>query len=254
MAVLTKASIRKIASICGPALTEYKIIGVLVERRWVKNEDDFYAKGSDYASGLSHSKAAKIEAIMEYFNRDSTVLAVGAALLSAATDALITDHLDFDDLNRSLGLDGYVYDPRKRIIIPIVGQAEKEIEIQTELEDRLSKLDASFVKIKRGIWDAISSGTSDNLRHALSSSRELLNQVINHLVEGNPEKMTRKERVNKIIRSGSTSEVVNAVAKLVDALYATMSSKEHTQPDFESTVLTARMTEYCLLFVLRKKE
>ncbi len=252
MGVLSKASILRVANLCGPALTEYKIIGVLVENRWVKNEDDFYQKGADYVTGLSHSKAAKIEAILLYFNGDTTVLAASAALLSAAAKELFRDPPNFDDLNRSLGLDGYVYDSRKGTMVPIVGQAEKEAETQTELQERLRKLDPKFSKMEQGIWDAISSGGADNLRHAVSSSRELLNQVIDRLVGGNPDQLTRRQRIEKILGSKSTAKVVDAIAGLVNELYSSMSTLEHTEPDLDTTVLTAKMTEYSLLFILRK--
>ncbi len=208
---LSPASIRKIAKIAA-MMTEHEIIGSLVEEGLVVGERDFYNKSEEYMTSLSNSKAAKSEAILRYFNKDSAVLAAASVLVGQSAQRFHPGP-DIDDLNRSLIRDGFQFDPTKGKITPVTGTPEDEEKIQTELDQRLVRLKPDLQRIHEGIWDAISSGSADKLRQANASARELLRQTIDNLVGGNPEKLSRKARIKKILQSKSRAELVEAVGK-----------------------------------------
>jgi len=247
---LSPASIRKIARIAA-MMTEHEMIGTLVEEGLLQGEQDFYNKSEDYMTSLSRSKAAKSEAILKYFNKDSTVLAAGGVLIQQAIQRFHPGP-DIENLNRSLVRDGLQYDPMSGRIVPATGAPEEEKKLQTELDRRLWNLNPEFQRMHEGLWDAISSGSADKLRQANSSARELLRQTVDHLVGNGLEKMSRKARIKRILQSESRGELVDAIAELVDQLYGAQSAQEHSRPDPDTVILTAKITEYCLLYVLRK--
>ena len=138
----------------------------------------------------------------------------------------------------------------EKTLLPTTGNLQVESELASELDETLKKLDPKFPVMRQGIWDAISSTNKDKARHAIASSRELLSQAIDKLAGNPPGNHTRKERIRKILGSKAESELVDAVGNLVDKVYALSSSGAHTGPSVKKAVLCAKMTEYCLLFIL----
>jgi len=250
--ILSNASIRSIAKI-GCLLTEHAIIGILITEELLRDEAHYHEIVSHYASKTSFSKEAKIEAILLYFNNDPRVLGAASSLISE-TIKQVTPPPDIQQLNRFLTRDGLQYDPKTARIIPSTGEPKIEEEISSELDKRLAKLGKRYVSMRKGVWDAISSGSEDSLRHATASSRELLRQVIDLLAGEGQGNLTRKDRIRQILHSESRTTVVNATADLVEGIYESQSASEHTESDLDTTILTAKMTEYCLLFILRKAQ
>lgn len=252
MPILGNASISLIAEI-GSYLTEHTIIGIFIMKGLVSDEEHYGEIVSDYASKTSFSKVSKIEGILHYFNNEPKVLGAASALISKTIEQ-VKPPPDIEQLNGYLIRDGLRYDPTTAQIITLSGQQLIEERISSELEDRLTKLGNHFAAMHKGIWDAISSGSEDSLRHATVSARELLRQVIDVLAGEDQHNLTRKARIERILHSESRTEVVDAVACLVDAIYSSQSASEHTEPDFNTVILVAKMTEYCLLFILREAQ
>nr|MDO8099657.1 hypothetical protein [Candidatus Njordarchaeota archaeon] len=217
--------------------------------RFVESEEEYGEIISDYKSPLSNSKEAKVEAVLRCFNEEPKVLGATSSLLATAKS-----RLDVEELNRYLIRDGYEYDSEKKQIIPSTGHPEIEAKILSELESRLANLGDEFPPIHSGVWDAISSGTEDSLRQAVSSSRELLSQVVRKLTSQLSDNPTRKSRIKAILQSKSQADVIDSVANLVNAIYSSQSGGVHSESSLDTTIMVAKLTEYCLLFILRKTQ
>jgi DNA-binding MarR family transcriptional regulator len=105
----------------------------------------------------------------------------------------------------------------------------------------LSTLGPKFTKMWNGAWETLYSSSSDSIRQAAHSGRELFNQILHELApdvdftkadfEKNSEKNrpTRKMRIHKIIRSKSKSAatLVEAIAVGGDEIYSRLSAVAH---------------------------
>jgi DNA-binding MarR family transcriptional regulator len=61
-------------------------------------------------------------------------------------------------------------------------QRNSDATVQEELDDMLASLDVKFVTMRQGCWHALNSRGPDYQRHAAVSQRELVVQVLEHLV------------------------------------------------------------------------
>lgn len=157
---------------------------------------------------------------------------------------------DLDLVLRELHTLGFTYDAEKGQIQPVTGHEEEEMRTLTELDSMLRELDSRYVDMRWGAWDALLSRNPDNYRQSISSMREMLRQVLDQLGSGE----TRKEKVRSILASSTETELVEALAEVVDKLYALLSAKEHTEPEFENTLFAIKETEHVLYFILRQEK
>jgi len=246
--VLSNSSTRAIAEKSG-SMTDAKMMAEFIKARLVNDEADYLEKASEISPNAEfEGKIDRLDHILRYFATDPRILGVAGALLSRSYMGLA----EIDELNSYLARDGLHFDWKKKRLLPTTGNLQVESGLATELDDLLRCLDSRFPVMRQGIWDALSSTNKDKARHAISSSRELLAQVIDELAGKPPGNPTRKERIGKILESRSESELIDAVSNLVDKIYALSSSGTHTKPSNEEAVLCAKMTEYCLLFVLTR--
>jgi len=125
------------------------------------------------------------------------------------------------------------------------------MEMMSELERMLNEIKPDFLRMFKGSWEALLSDNPDRYRQAISSMRELLRQVIDEL-SGAKGGETRKERVRQILGRGSDTELVDALASTVDAIYDFQSSREHTQSDYESAIFVISEAEYVLYYILKR--
>ncbi len=127
-----------------------------------------------------------------------------------------------------------------------IGTEAEESKLMGELEQMLVKIDPELLKIHQGAWSTLLSESPDRDRQAIASARELLNHTLDSVGgEG-----TRKERVSKIIGE-QDAETVEAVVKLVNALYGLQSKGTHKEPSFERAFFVIKLTEYVLYYLLK---
>jgi len=242
--LLSPSTIRIMAKYTS-GLTEYNIKGILKILEVIQNDED-YQKLLSGMDESSRTKEAKIEAILSNLDRrgDAKLLGVMTELIKqgAYSDEIL-------EINRHLVKDGLEYSIEEKQIYPTVGRAQEEQKIISELDGLLGRLNPEYVKMHDGAWESFSSGTSDSHRQSISSMRELFRQVIDQLA---PSGKTRKEKIQAILTSTTQSNIVEALAKVVDELYALQSAGEHTTPDYESTVFALRTTEYVLYYLLKQ--
>jgi len=148
-----------------------------------------------------------------------------------------------------LGLD---WDRGSNQIRPTSSHPEAENRIRNELGSLLAGVDASYPSMLEGAWEAYYSDNPDRYRHAISSCRELLNQVTTELAGG--EKLERQERVRRILGSGHKTEVVESAADLVNAIYGAQSAEEHTDPDASTALYVLVETEHIVYFILKHRK
>jgi hypothetical protein len=154
---------------------------------------------------------------------------------------------DLDTLKthlRPLGLD---VDIKNKRVVPTTTRPEAELELRSVLEVKLAKINPEFPRMLNGAWDAYYSNNANKYRNTISSCRELLNQFITKLSKGG---LTRKERIRFILGSKSETELVEAVAELVDQIYSVQSAQEHTSPDRATALFVLAETEHVLHFLL----
>jgi hypothetical protein len=144
-----------------------------------------------------------------------------------------------------LGLD---WDVNERAIRPTSTHPEAEEELRKELEELLSHVDTSFPNLLKGAWETYYSDNPDKYRQAVTSCRELLRQVMEKLGGAG----TRKERIGKIMRSESASEVVDAAAELVEAISKIQSKGTHGTIENSTALFAMVETEHILYFLLNQ--
>jgi len=227
-------------------IREYDIKGVLKKLGIIKNDEDYWNILSDHIDSTSASKEAKIEAILNNLQGSERILGVIVELVAA--NPLSSE--DIKEINRYLVRDGLRYDSEKNTIYPFMRGMEEEKKITNELDELLIKIDPNFAKIHNGAWEALSSGTGDSYRQSISSARELLNQVLRTLAPG---EMTRRKRIKQILGSSRRAKLLDAISKVVEELYAQLSTGEHTTPNLLDTMLALKLTEYTLYYILKMR-
>lgn len=246
--MISRTTIRCIAEITS-VITENTIIGILIKNEIIRKEEEYGEILDRYKSPTSASKVAKIEAILIYLANDARIFAVLTNLIRE-TIRTVEPKPDLEELNRLLLRDGLTFDEKRGIVIPSTGNLTLEKGLASELDIMLNGLDEQFVKMHEGSWSALASGGHDNLRQSITSARELLRQVIDHLAPQEPE-MTRKQKVKSILGSESRAELVNSIGEIVDKIYAVQSASEHTEPNYETVVFTLKIVEDTLYYVLK---
>jgi len=127
-----------------------------------------------------------------------------------------------------------------------------------ELDQMLHRLNPEFVEMRRGSWSALQSRRPDYLRHAGTSQRELIRQVLEHLVptdqlpEDQRDGAQIKPRI-KILLSGSNSDVefVDSMAKALVNYYRQLNKYTHHNQKHEASLRCVLLAgEAILLFVL----
>lgn len=245
LGILSPSTIRVIAEKTSQ-ITEFKIKGILKKLEIIHDDEEYVAILDKWINGTSWSKEAKLEAILRFLSEkeDEKLFALISELIRANPQLSLSD---IKEINKYMAKDGLTYDPETSEIYPSVGQIKEEQRITSELEIMLKDLDPDLFAMYKGAWDALSSGSEDAYRHCISSIRELIRQVLNKLAPGDK---TRKQRVREIIGSSTQAELVEAIAKVVDELYAVLSAKEHTQPDFRSTLFALKIAEHTIHYLL----
>ena len=132
--------------------------------------------------------------------------------------------------------------------LAIGSESQMEAEMVGELELMLEKFDPELLKMHQGAWDTLLSVSPDSYRQAIGSARELLNHTLDILGGGGGG--TRKERISKII-GGADADTIEAVANLVNKLYALQSKGTHAEPTFERAFFVIKSTEYVLYYLLK---
>lgn len=176
----------------------------------------------------------------EVLNYRVTVPTLAAAHYSDAVTAYISDEAG-DDRQLPVGysIEGEYGDPI--------------------LDQLLAKLNPEFVSMRRGSWSALASGGYDRLRHASTSQRELVCQVLQMLVPDVqlPEDLAAgkphvKARVKEALGGSKTNTAfVIAMAEAVLALYEQHNKYTHHNEKHEGMLRAVlRSGEGLLLFIL----
>lgn len=107
----------------------------------------------------------------------------------------------------------------------------------------------AFPGMLLGAWEAYFSDNPDHYRQSVTSCRELLRQVIDTLGENG----TRRERVQRILGTGSASEVVEAAAALVNSIHNAQSAGTHATIAPTAALFVLVETEHILYFILTQR-
>jgi hypothetical protein len=153
---------------------------------------------------------------------------------------------EFKEVLEPLGLEWNI---ELRQIRPTSSRPEAERQLKSELASLLQKLDPSFTQMSNGAWEAYYSNNPDRYRQSLSSCRELLRKVIDRL---GGDKGTRREKVERIVQSRSTAEVIEASCQLVDSIYGAQSAGTHESKERSLALFVLVETEHLLYFLLQK--
>jgi hypothetical protein len=247
LGILSHSTIRVIAEKTSQ-ISEFKIKGILKKLEIITTDKDYWKILETYKDITSASKEAKLEGILTYLNEQEDEKLLGLITELIRANLLYLSSLDIQEINRFMAKDSLIYEYSKGEIYSSVGQIKEERKITSELENMLNALDPNLSSMYRGAWKALSSGNEEAYRHCISSARELLRQLLDKLAPGS---MTRKQRVKEITGSSTQAELVDAIADVVDKLYAVQSAKEHTSPDFESTLYMLKITEHTIYYLLK---
>lgn len=157
----------------------------------------------------------------------------------------------FNSFLRELNVLGFDYDIRSQKVIPTVGHTKEEVQIETELEEMLDRFDPKYREMLRGAWGSFLSDNPDKYRQTVTSLRELTSMTIRQLA---PNETTRKERIKRILTSETEGELVESLAETIVKLQDLLSTKVHTEADYNTTLFALKATESLLFFLLKKAE
>jgi ribosome-associated translation inhibitor RaiA len=112
-----------------------------------------------------------------------------------------------------------------------------------ELDNRLYKLNPSYVEMRQGAWAALNQSNPDRIRHAATSHRELLRQMLQQLVpnaelpEENRQGTQLKARIKKALgTSEENAEFIDAVGAAVVTLYDQLNKYTHHNKKHEESL------------------
>ncbi len=192
-----------------------------------------------FLSRLQFASPQDFVAIMNYVLKD-IFLAQGNSEHWVTSDIAY-----FEDFKRDLSAVGYGLEGN-HVVPSVAGGEQEERRLIDELSNLLAKINPDFPKRREGAWEAYLSGKADGDRQAISSIRELFDDVIDSLSS----KKTWKEKVAEII-GGKDAEVVASAGDLATALYGLQSKGAHEEPSYERAFFVIKTTEYSLHYLLR---
>jgi hypothetical protein len=206
------------------------------EVRSVKSIEDLI----NFLNYLYNSKVENFRNFMEYTLNE---------IMEEDTFDIIAVSNDFHRFRRELETLGLIYDVDNGKIVPATGHEDtKQIE-RTGLEKMLARLDPRFAKLHQQAWNALLLDESDGPRQSVNSIKELLNQILHHLVP--EEGLTRMQRLTKILDFEET-DFVESLAELIDSLQSLQSKRTHIMSDLESALFIVLETENVLYYILKK--
>jgi DNA-binding MarR family transcriptional regulator len=128
------------------------------------------------------------------------------------------------------------------------------------LDTSLSHLNPNFVEMRQGAWSALHGNGPDRLRQASTSQRELLRQLLEHLVPLSllPEENRQGPQIKARIRVGlrtseSDAEFIDALAKAVLSYYSQLNKYVHHNMKHEESLRSLMHAgEGLIRFILAK--
>jgi DNA-binding MarR family transcriptional regulator len=164
---------------------------------------------ASYLDMVEAAETAQTKQVASYLDMVQAAETAQAMLLPASTFSLYTDSAR------------YLVNAETDTRAPITSD-HYDISGDKGLDDLLYRLNPNFVDMRRGTWNAISQGGPDSLRHAAVSQRELLRQVLEHLVPSNslPDEQRHgpqlKARLREILEL--QQDEANFIEKMANAL------------------------------------
>jgi DNA-binding transcriptional ArsR family regulator/ribosome-associated translation inhibitor RaiA len=112
-----------------------------------------------------------------------------------------------------------------------------------ELDERLYQLNPDYVEMRQGSWAALRQSNPDRIRHAATSHRELVRQLLQQLVPDadlpteNNQGTQLKARIKKALgTSEENAEFIDAVGKAVVTLYSQLNKYTHHNEKHEESL------------------
>lgn len=143
---------------------------------------------------------------------------------------------------------------------PFTHRQERLGKLEIELETHLDTLRYEFKLMRRGSWEALEGDNPDRLRHAASSAREVIRQVLQELfpdIELDEDELgsKMKRRVRAALRSETAGALAFKVADAVHAYYSFLSKPAHTWYGNPAALEAALVAgDAMLLFIFAHRE
>jgi predicted transcriptional regulator len=127
-----------------------------------------------------------------------------------------------------------------------------------EIDSKLIQIDPVFVEMRQGAWQALHQHNPERLRHAATSQRELVRQLLVHLVpdvqlpQENKSGTQLKARIRIALRtSDGNAEFIDSLAKAVESIYDRLSKYTHYNDKHEESLIALMHTgEGLMRFIL----
>jgi hypothetical protein len=149
---------------------------------------------------------------------------------------------------------------KKRFPMALSRERDYEVDGDASLDILLIRLNPDFVEMRKGSWVALRGRGPDYLRHAGASQRELLVQVLTHLVSTGTLPASDKQgpqikaRLKALGLSNTDAEFASSLANAALGLYQQLNKYTHgNQKDEASCECILRMVEALLKFILLRK-
>jgi hypothetical protein len=261
-AALRPASRRVIAEIASEMKHDH-IVAEFEKLELLADQQEYNDILNGMEGGISmQGKEAQLKAMLDWVandeERDKKLIPLAENLVSKALRGRSNARPEAKRLNLFLMGDGKAYNSRTETISDAIGRIKVERKLSAELDRRLADIDEKLVEVHDGMWDALASDSKDSERHASSSSRGLLQQVLekltSDLVAEKGKEISINRRVRHIFKSENDAELVNAMVKAAQRIYGATSKGVHSKADYDPVVIAAKMTEYVLLFILRRAQ
>jgi hypothetical protein len=120
-------------------------------------------------------------------------------------------------------------------------------ELDEYLKSRLLKLGFEYVELYEGAWQALESEKSDRFRHCATSTRELVKKFLGE--KGSE----RRVRLKSILKSENEVKLAESLADSVEALYDVLSKGVHKEIDYETALLSLKVTEHLFRYIFERE-
>jgi len=121
-----------------------------------------------------------------------------------------------------------------------------------ELDEYISRLVLKhfpeYVKPYKGAWQALESDNLDRFRHCSASMRKIVDGILG---KGS---LNRKEALKSFSIFGAEADLIDALAETVNKIYVTLNKGIHGEIRHKTALLSIRITEHILRYLLEEKE
>ena len=187
----------------------------------------------------NHMKVVK-DRFQTYYDSSPKFRNMPESMKKDIINSQIDISIDFSDINEQFA----------SIVFVAVNEAMERtagkppVELDEYLKERLHSLNPKYAEFYEGSWEALESERHDRFSHCAVSNRRLIHGLVGE------KGLARRAKLKSISKSSVEARLVESLADTVDRLNEVLSKGVHKEIEYETALLSLRITEHLLRFIL----